>query len=417
MTSYPVENKKWVSNEVANQVVAEAQLAVAQKQTKSVSISKLMDLVAGVSNYKVYDHRHQGLIKRIYNLERKSKYSHGPNTLSSNFAIDFDDVISAFWEAVFKRLPSAATTGNMVNVRIVEGQKAKESTLTPSGLVISARPTKCNPINFLKQHGVLGVRNMLNKSYRKHITQICEDCGHTSNVASRELHGAECPKCKSPDTEKIWPSGNSTYRSKKSRRCNACKARWSRTFVRSCLGCNSENVHTDTLVINNEDSMLHHPSSEKSVEDTIMTYQAEQEVSTLLDEIYKSLPRDPRYPNKPTHTHSVFELLTRPAASKEMCGACVKAAPIVCAEKCKQATCNHDKLPDPTISCGSSSMATSVKCVNYSKKIAEYHDVSASLASRRVKKVRKYVAQYISTNRGLESLDTMYRLLNQRGLL
>jgi hypothetical protein len=417
MDNNHTQHPKWVSNEVANKVVASAQTSMRNGRHDSLAVRKLMDLVSGVKDYRMGDHRHQGLIKRIYNLERRSQYNYGGTTLSNNFGIDFDDVISAFWEAVFRKLPVAATTGDTVNVRIVAGQATATPVQHVGSINVAQRVTKCNPINYLKQHGWLGVRNMLNRSYRKHIAQVCDDCGHSSNVMSKEVNGENCPRCSSSETEKFWPSGHSSYRSKKARRCNGCKYVWSRHFVRTCSECGSDNVHTDALVMNNEESMMQQASEDETAEQTIITGQAQAELTALLDDIYKSLPRDPKDPTLVTHTHNVFELLTRPEASKEMCRLCVKAAPLVCSDKCKTPNCSHDKIPDPGVSCGAESMATATKCVNYSKKIAEYHNVSASLASRRVKKVRKYVAMYISKHRSYSTLDTVYELLTKRGVL
>lgn len=412
------QNKpKWVSNQEANEVVERAKQALKDGRQNDPSIQQLMCLVVGVEKYRAWDHRHQGMIRRIYNTERKAQYNYGSSTLSSNFGIDFDDVISAFWEAVFKKLPVAETTGSMVTVRIVEGQKPVDGLVNTGGITTTQRATKCNPINYLKHHGWLGVRNMLNKSYRRNIAQVCDDCGHSSNVSTTEKDGECCPKCNGTSTEKFWPSGHSSYRSRKARRCLGCKYVWDRQFVRTCTECGSDNVRTDSLVMNNEESMLQKSSDEATIEEMIAQHQAEQELQALLDDIYKSLPRDPKDPNATTHTHNVFNLLTRPAASIAMCKACVSKAPLVCADKCKKSDCAHDRIPDPDISCGAESMATATKCVNYSKKIGEYHGVSASLASRRVKKVRKYVSQYIKTHRSFQTLDTVYELLMRKNLL
>jgi hypothetical protein len=405
---------KWVSNQEANEIVEKAKAALRAGNKNDPVIRQLMSLIVGVSNYNAGNHKLQGMIRRIYNSEKRSQYS---ADLSNNFGIDFDDAIAAFWEAVFNKLPMAETTGTIVNVRVVDGQDSSGELISAGSITTARRATKCNPINYLKHYGWLGIRNMLNKAYRKHILQLCDDCGSSSSVSTAEKDGIACPKCSSVNTIKCWPSGNSSYRSRKARKCTDCNFMWDRQFARICIACGSDNVRTDSLIVSNEEHTLHQESTEATADEAIEAQQSDEEFNNLLNDIYKSLPKDPVNPTSVTHTHDVFNLLTRPAASVDMCKACVASAPLVCSKKCRKSICVHNKIPDPAISCGAESMATSQKCVNYSKKIGEYHGVSASLASRRVKKVRKYVIQYIRTNHKSKSLDNIYDLLERKGIL
>lgn len=412
-----MQNKQpvWVSNVVANQVVADVQNSLKQNRTDSKSMQTLMDLISGVEKYKLGNHRKQGLIRKIWDRERRNQSS------SNSFGLDLDDVISVFWETVFKYLPRAETTGNIVSVRLVEGQHGDAgTTVTKNGVAMTARATKCNPVNYLKHMGITGIRNMLNKSYRKHIIQVCGACGNSSSVMSVEEHASSCPSCKSANTEKYWPSGNSSYKSRKGRRCLDCHHAWDRRFNRQCFRCGSDDVHTDAMVINQDDTMFQQADDSDTAEQTLVANEVENEMSKLLDAIYKSLPTDPKNPAVATRTHDVFNLLTRPEASKDMCKQCVFKAPKVCEKKCdvfkKMKMCEHDLIPDPNISCGGESMFAA-KCVNYSKKIGEWHGVSASLASRRVKKVRQYVSRYVMANKTHPAYDTLHKLLVKHEVL
>lgn len=412
----------WVNNGVANEIVYNVKQDMARGVTNSKNMRKMMDLISGVENYRIDNHSKQGVIRKIYDRERHAQMNYR-GSLSSNFGLDLDDAISVFWETVFKYLPRAETTGAMVAVRLVNGQQgqgAVSNLLSRNGIQMAHRPTKCNPVNYLKHMGVTGIRNMLNKSYRKNIMQVCDDCGTQASIMTIEAKADNCPSCKSTRTEKHWPSGHSSYKAKKFRRCQDCEHTWEREFVRACYKCGSENVHTDAMVINQEDTLFQQPAELDTAEETMIASEVESEMDKLLDAIYLSLPTDPKNPTATTRTHDVFNLLTRVEASADMCRKCVFAAPKVCEVKCatfkKMRMCEHDLIPDPAISCGGESMVTS-KCVNYSKKIGEYHNVSASLASRRVKKVRLYVGRYVQANKNHPSYDTLHKLLIKHDLL
>lgn len=390
----------WVKNEVANSVVMTVQQSIANGKINNDALHEMMDLISGVKNYDISDLENQGHIRKIFEKERY-RHSGSRSGRTASFGIDLGDVVSVFWEHVFKYLPRASQTGDVVSMRVVDGQKQETDTidqkLTKQGLTFVQRNTKCNPIHYLRDQGIMGVRNLINSSYRRNIMMVCDDCGTSSSVSSSEAN-EHCPKCNCAKTEKFWPDGNSSYRAKKSRRCLGCGNTWTRQFTRKCYSCGSDGVRTEARVQNGEESMFHVPSSDVSAHETLEQAEIDRSLDELLDRIYKFLPSDPKDPKAISRTKDVFNIMTRPEFSRDMCGKCVKAAPLVCEEKCKDHNCSHSKIPDPNLTCGEESFALN-KCVNFSKKIGEYHGCSASLAARRVKKVREYFKRYVQKHK------------------
>lgn len=403
----------WVKNELANEAVLRAQESIATGRRNNKAIQDMMDLISGIQNYAIWNINKQGVIRKAFELERL-RHNGTKAGRAASFATDLDDVISTFWEHVFKYLPRATATGENVPVRVVDGQydddtEFDENTST-AGLQFVQRSTKCNPVHYLRNMGIMGVRNLINKSYRRNIVMVCDDCGQGSSVSTTEESSDKCPKCTSDDVGKYWPDGNSSYRSRKARKCNECNHIWLRQFTRKCYKCNSENVRTESRIQNGEDSIFQAPSGEDSAETLLVANELNQNIDTLIGKLYNFLPSDPRDPKVVSRTKDVFNILTRPEFSKDMCGKCVAKAPMVCDEKCGLTNCIHGKAPDPKISCGEPSFSLD-KCINFSKKIGEYHGCSASLAARRVKKVREYVKRYIVKHAASEQCKVVAGLM------
>lgn len=225
---------------------------------------------------------------------------------------------------------------------------------------------------------------------------VCDDCGASSSVSTKE-EIQDCPKCSSTDTCKYWPNGNSSYRSKKFRLCKPCGHMWQRQFNRKCTHCGSQSVRVDARAQGDDATLAQTPSA-ANTESTLAELETDLMVDGLIDKLYKSLPLDPRDPTTISKTKEVFDILVRPEASTEMCKKCVASAKHICTDRCKlfkaEGQCEHEKMLDPSETCGADHFVIG-KCVNFSKKIGEHHNCSASLAARRVKKVREYVKRYI----------------------
>lgn len=405
--------KNWVSNKTADEVVSKVQQDLISKTPDARSLQQLMDLVSGVQAYSTLDHRRQGVIRGIFDKESE-KFKSGSRYRISNFSLDLDDVISTFWEHVIKYLPRASVTGGVVPVRVVAGQDAK-TTATRDGLSFADRDTKCNPVHYLRKMGVMGVRNLVNSVYRKNLIQVCEQCSSASNVSRVEIEGKECPKCKSTDVENHWPDGNSAYRVRKEKLCKGCQNTWTRKFAYSCQTCQSNEIRIESRY-GPTDDLTQLTNDDVSAEETLITHEAERELDNILRDIYNFLPADPRDPTLVSRTKEIFTILVDPKASVDICRKCVSAAPQVCADQCKEKDCKHTRMPDPKVSCGATTFSIN-KCVNFSRKIGEYHGCSASLSARRVKKVRQYFIRFVKTHRNLDLCRSLHGLLDERGLL
>jgi hypothetical protein len=405
------KTKTWVSNEEADRVISAVHNLTKINKLDTKTIQHMMDLIVSVENYNIDNIHKQGIISKIFNKEKLN--GHNGKTVSNHFGYDIKDMISIFWEEVFKSLPKAEVRGTNVSVREVEGILKPDDQPNNNGYKI--RQTNCNPIYYLRNRGVMAVRNALNESYRTNIKQICNSCGTQQASTTSEAKSNICPKCKSTDTVKYWPDGHASYKSKKGRRCNLCGNIWTRVFGHICYKCGSDDMRADSKLISQDDTILQMASNLEQADTVLITEESEARLDKILDEIYKALPTDPKNPTIETKTQEVFRLLIYPSASKEMCKRCNEAAPKVCEEKCEQSGCQHIKIPDPNVCCGAESYNN--RCINYSKKIGEYHNCSASLAARRVKKVREYFIRYIVANKEDMDCETLYKLLDKYGLL
>jgi len=411
-----MQNKQsWVKNKVADEVVQRVKETINTSVDRK-ALASMMDLVSGVQNYNIRDPYRQGHIRKIFDKERaKHKGGRGINTI--NLTVDIDDVISTFWQHVFKYLPQAATTGEMVSVRVVGGQDNVGPPVledSSAGINMVSRSTNCNPAHYLRNAGLMGVRNLLNSTYRHNLMHVCDDCGINSGTSPVEVSDI-CPKCQSTDTIKYWPDGNSSYRAKKTRKCNTCEHQWTRQFTRKCSKCGSVNIRTEARCQAEDDKISQLPGDESSAESELVNQEYERELVTLIDNIAASLPTDPRNPKAISRTMEIFDIMMRPNAGKAICKMCVASAPLICVE-CTEPTCTHQKVPDPEVTCGAESFALT-KCINFSKKIGQYHKCSASLAARRVKKVRQYVIKYIQANKDQDICTALNILLRRCDLL
>jgi Zn finger protein HypA/HybF involved in hydrogenase expression len=354
--------KSWVDNASANAAVVDAQ----SKKTYQ-SIRALMSLVSGVDDYVISNESRQGVIKKFYLKELAKRYR-------SDQIMSLSDAISVFWETVFKYLPKAEATGTKVKVRVVDGQDSIGAVKIGT-ISTSERATSCNPIYYLRSMGIMGVRNTINKMYRRHLMQVCDDCQSISAISSVEDKDTmKCPECGSSDTTKHWPSKSSTYKSKKSRKCTACSHVWARTFDRMCCSCQSRNTHIEGRHTYNVD--INAESDTSHAVDQMIDHETDLEFDDLVRDIRQSLPSDPNNKDTVSRTVEIYDILTNPTSGAAICTLCKVSA----------------KTPDAT--CGADTFILS-KCINYSKRIGAYHGCSASLSARRVKKIRSYVLRYM----------------------
>lgn len=372
-----------------------------------------MDLVSGVTAYTINNPARQGVIKRLFEKECKRYYSR--NNDYSNFSINLDDVVSIFWETIFKDLPSAKAFGTVVTTRAVVGQTADVG----GGIV---RPTNANPINWLKKRGIMGVRNAINKIYNHNLIQVCDDCGHRSKADSREVDSKVCPECTSQLTIECWPDGNSAYKANKYRKCLTCSNIWQRKFAYVCAKCLSTDVHIESRFDSKEDIVHDLPTEELNIEEQYVEQELEAEVQIIISGTYAALPLNPDPLASPTDTkaRAILDVIFDPVASKDICSKCSLKADSVCSELCSgfknTRKCEHLKIKNPKQTCGAESFSLD-RCINYSKKIGEYHGVSATLSSRRIQTIRKYFIKYVSENRDIDLCDSLYNLLKKQGKL
>ena len=380
---------KWVTNDEADKVVLAVQeaLATGKLQKDIPEIRKLIDLVSGVDGYSHKNHHHQKLIKSIFNSEKL----YNNNTACTNTVVDLNEAVSEFWEAVFKNLSKAKTVNSVVNVRKITDE---ETTEKKQGLEYVARKTNCNPIYYLRNQGIMAVRNLLNKQYRRMLIRICSECGNGGSISNIETD-LQCNKCKSISTEKWWPDGNSTYKSKKFRKCNNCSTTWERKFKHVCSNCQSTDIRLEYKFIDNDNVYVSICSDEVNADMSLIEHQSESAMATLISKVINSFPKLNDVNN--SKTAEVFAIMVIPETSHDMCKQCNDTASMVCQQKCGKHECEHDLIPDPDNCCGSDHFVMG-KCVNFSRKIAQYHKCSASLAARRVQKARQYFIKYIRNN-------------------
>jgi hypothetical protein len=365
--------KNWTSNETADEVVSSIQESKAPSQQM---IQKLLDLVSGVPSYKISNQMRQGVIKRAFERECRKA---GPTGIDySNFSVSFDDVISTFWEAVFAHLPLAKTRGSTVSTRVVKGQPETD------------RQTNCNAVNWLRMHGIMGVRNAINKVYAKNLIQVCNDCGHRAKATSKESNTKSCPECLSVNTIEFWPSRSSTYKSVKERKCNDCGKTWKRKFTYACAKCLSVNVHIESI-FDNKDDLVYEVSVDTTVEDEHINMEMELESQKLISGLYNTLPLnpDPNSDRANTKSREILDIIFKPEISKDICAKC-------------------------TLNCGADSFSMD-KCTNYSKRIGEYQGVSATLSFRRIKTIRNCFIKYVTENQSNDLCASTYAKMVDQG--
>lgn len=312
--------------------------------------------------------------------------------------MDENDIISTFWQEVFKKLPDAKAFGQSVQVRIVKGQTIGGPTIsTKEGVVYGTRTTQNNPVHWLRGRGRMAVRNELNKLYRENLVMVCDGCGHTSVAKTTEVTTA-CV-CGSSSTEEFWPSGNSSYGSKKSRRCKDCGLTWTRRFEKICHSCGSANIHIESKHEYKDKWEDDVPSDEDNATDILTKDEMTDELDYVIRQIQQALPKDPSNKGASTRKQDIFRLMYDPSVGSAICTACKASSKMVCSTKCDvfkdTGSCQCEKTYDPRQCCGSDTFSTDI-CVNYNKKLAEYFETSSSLNSRHIKKLRQAVIKRLS---------------------
>lgn len=407
--------KTWVNNTEANQIVSTVQNSLVSGRINKVALKRMMELIICVDGYELKNTRAQGVISTLFNKERL----YGSRALTNHFGHDINDMVSVFWEEIFSKLPDAKLTGTDVEVRKID-DTTEDETVNKNGTSYTVRKTSCNPIHWLRNRGVMAVRNSLNGMYRDHLRQTCKTCGTQGSVSTAEKDSSKlCPSCGSTDTIDFYPDGHSSYKSKKRRKCNECEHTWDRQFAHTCYKCGSEDISIESSLSTNNDTLVYVKSEAAPVDEMLHDFRFDAEIAQLLKDLYRALPTDPRDATAFTKTHEVFNILVYPEASRAMCDGCRTRARRVCESECADfrtyGKCEHKLVINQNESCGAEYFSD--ECVNYSKKIGEYQNCSASLTARRVKKVREYIKMYVITHKGDYVCKELYRLLKKRGLL
>jgi hypothetical protein len=131
------------------------------------NIKPFMDAISGVENYKISNLSKQGCIRGMFAKE----------IIADQFVLDFEDIISIFWQAIFENVDRAKFWGEEVEIKLINGTKIVN--------------TNNNPIHYLRKQAYFAVRNHITALYRKNLKQTCGKCGYTT---STRLH-KECKKC------------------------------------------------------------------------------------------------------------------------------------------------------------------------------------------------------------------------------
>ncbi|MCK5614247.1 hypothetical protein KAR91_70935, partial [Candidatus Pacearchaeota archaeon] len=150
---------------VENHVADELLVAV----RKGKKTQEFMNAVSGVQDYRLDDHSRQGCIRGRFAKE----------LIRDQFLLEFDDLISVFWQGVFEKIDKAALWGEKVEIKAAGKYKERRS-------------TDSNPIHYLRYHGFMSVRNYITSLYRKNLQQGCSNCGYKTSVKTSK----ECKKCK-----------------------------------------------------------------------------------------------------------------------------------------------------------------------------------------------------------------------------
>lgn len=149
-----------VENKRANELLIAAR--------KGLRLQEFMDAISGIEGYSLKDLNRQGHIRSMFAKE----------IISAQFLIDFEDIISIFWQGVFEYLDRAKLYGEVIEIK--KPGKKKE-----------VRPTNNNPIHYLRYQGRMAARNRISLLYRRNLDQSCPNCGFRSTVKSKK----ECPHC------------------------------------------------------------------------------------------------------------------------------------------------------------------------------------------------------------------------------
>ena len=149
-----------VENKRANELLLAAR--------RGLRIQEFMDAISGIEGYSLRDLNRQGHIRSMFAKE----------LISAQFLIDFEEVISIFWKGVFEYVDRAKLYGEMIEIK-APGKKKE------------VRPTKNNPIHYLRYQGRMAARNRISFLYRRNLDQSCPDCGFKSVIKSDKA----CPRC------------------------------------------------------------------------------------------------------------------------------------------------------------------------------------------------------------------------------
>jgi hypothetical protein len=149
-----------IDNEYANQLLLSVR--------KGICIQDFMNAVSGVEGYRVDDLSRQGAIRGAFAKE----------LIAEQFILDIEDIIAVFWHGVFEKLGKAKLFNENVEIKHPNGH-------------VDIRPTKNNPIHYLRNHGKMAVRNHITALYKKNLQQHCSICGFKTTIKNEK----KCPKC------------------------------------------------------------------------------------------------------------------------------------------------------------------------------------------------------------------------------
>lgn len=182
------------------------------------------------------------------------------------------------------------------------------------GNEVEVRETNNNPIHYLRYHGVMAVRNYITSLYRKNLQQSCPECGYVCGVQSNK-------QCKNKD-------------------CNA--------IMQTKYKFIDINDDSDNLMLTEPD---------KVSEDLDM----ERYIKSLMRRFANEILREGR-------AFQIFNILTEPNASKEMCAAC---------NLCPAKTFDIDS------------------CTNYNANIGAYLGVNKTMVANKMRSIRKRLPQFL----------------------
>jgi hypothetical protein len=326
-------------------------------------VQRLMDLVSGISQYKMLVTSPQGY---IYNKLVRGR-------LEYNHIIDQDQMISRFWSGVFKSVMLAKAVGTVVNV--------------DDGTDVSSRATRLTPLQYIRKYGVSAARKYIDECCKKKLRQQCNDCHTVSSLGSQREYDKGCHKCGS--FESIKPH---QFVRKRVRICVKCGTIRTTRFERVCGrigadgdgqtvsgGCGSENItiiqiEDLTDQIDTEFDGGHEDTPESNLHEA----QAHDELNKFTQACLDSLPSDA---SGDSSTKRVLRVLIDPACGGGVCRECARVAPKIVVD--------DEEVPDPKYCCGATKFAIG-HCINYSKRLGQYFGYSAALANRRVDKVRQH---------------------------